>query len=150
MWPDSVAVLARVGSAIPIGKPRQTTCRAGEDPEFPGMEKDDWRGVEILPIPQTSRTGNDASNDEQERQMFKNAWLEDDGESPEGLAAVWTVELSYSANPSDITVEAGARVPDATAACWSPLWLSNGLTLVLPVGEERPISRGGGGGNETN
>jgi hypothetical protein len=118
-WKDSIPVLARCGSAVPVGKNRPTA--SVEDAEFPGMDKDDWRGVEIFPPP-------NSSNDF----VFENSWLEDDGISCEAPADRCEVRLSYKADTA-IALEATLH------GKWKPLWLPHGLDIILPVGEERTV-----------
>lgn len=130
-WFTSIPVLARCGSAVPVGKNRPTTCRVdneAEQEEFPGTERDDWRGVEIYPPPAIA----------QGTTTFRNTWLEDDGISSEAKAEIVEVEISYAVGGGNaIVVE--VQVIGAKDGHWRPLWLSNGVDVILPVGEEREI-----------
>lgn len=134
IWYTSIPVLARCGAAIPVGKNRPTTCRVGdktEQEEFPNVEKDDWRAVEIYPPPVSSTADAQA-------QSFVNTWLEDDGISSEAKAEMCEIWISYTVAgvpDSDIVVELRADKKGQ----WEPLWLANGVDIILPVGEERDI-----------
>ena len=134
-WYTSVPVLARVGSAIPIGKSVPTTCLADEDPEFPGMERDDWRGVEIFPPPLSDSPESRAREADPETRWFENSWLEDDGISPAPKADACKIDFAYAAMATNITV----RVKLTKEGGFEPLWAKNDLSIVLPVGEDRPI-----------
>jgi Glycosyl hydrolases family 31 len=140
IWHDSIAVIARVGSVVPVGRPKPTTCLAEDDPEFPGMAKDDWRGVEIFPPP-VRRDGVSSQNGHVTTSWtFNNTWLEDDGVSAEDLTSICNVDLSYTVaadQESDITVR--VEVVVKPGASWRPLWLANGLDVILPVGEQRSV-----------
>ncbi|KAI0167565.1 family 31 glycosyl hydrolase [Pestalotiopsis sp. NC0098] len=135
-WHSSIPVIARIGSAIPIGKTMPTTCLAGEDAEFPNLAKDDWRGVEIFPPPSPrhaeSKVGVSSIEDEQ---WFTNDWLEDDGISPEAKADLFKVTISYSAATESIQV----KVTYDQDGTFEPLWRKNDLHIVLPVDEERVV-----------
>lgn len=140
-WHSSIPVIARIGSAIPIGKTDPTTCIASENAEFPNLAKDDWRGVEIFPPPTThhasieSEKSNDKSSTSAQEQWFTNDWLEDDGISPEAKADIFSVTIAYAAAAQSIQVKATYSRHGA----FEPLWVMGGLNIVLPVGEERVI-----------
>lgn len=140
-WHSSIPVIARIGSAIPIGKTDPTTCVAGENAEFPNLAKDDWRGVEIFPPPTThhasieSEKSNNKSSTSAQEQWFTNDWLEDDGISPEAKADLFSVTIAYAAPAQSIQVKATYKKHGA----FEPLWLGGGLNIVLPVGEERVV-----------
>ncbi|KAI1339685.1 glycoside hydrolase family 31 protein [Xylariaceae sp. FL0016] len=142
-WHDSIPVLARIGAAVPVGKNMPTTCLATDDPEFPNLAKDDWRGVEIFPPPveefphwpadaQSAKLGGRSD----ESHWFRNTWLEDDGASPEEKADLFRMTLDYRTSENEIYVKLGAK----KEGDFEPLWLSNGLTVILPVGDERKVT----------
>lgn len=149
-WHSSIPVLARIGSAIPTGKSKPTTSVAAEDPEFPGMEKDDYRGVEIFPPPLAqyphcppSENGDETTvSANAETKSFHNTWLEDDGTSPVEKADACEVSITYSVVSDAIHV----KVATKKEGQFEPLWLKNGVTVVLPVGEERAVESEVGGG----
>lgn len=146
-WHSSIPVIARVGSAIPVAKGRPTTGFAGERDRLPSLEEDDWRGVEIFPppLPVESTNGtklhtNDTNGTTGHTtdHMFENTWLEDDGISPEAEAEICEVRVVYSVGSGAkdaITVSFEAK-PQGK---WTPMWLSNGVNVILPVGEERLV-----------
>lgn len=152
-WHTSIPLLARVGSAIPVGRPWPTTVRRTADPEFPGDKPDDWRGVEIFPPPvylepddrerSAVCAGNepDKYNGEDESHgWFESTWLEDDGESNAALApaTLWTFTIRYRIGPpclDDYHGQGGSIVaeviavcptsqPDAPSSGWRPPWLA--------------------------
>lgn len=140
--PNHIPVLARAGSAVPVGKNRHTTSSPGSNPEFPGEEKDDWRGVEIYPPSpgQTYSLDNNAR-----KAVFETTWHEDDGTSAAHIADAqrctitleYTVDLHSDKAGVDVkcTIKgAGHREKGGTGLTWQPLWLDNGLDVVLPKG----------------
>ncbi|KAI8962110.1 glycoside hydrolase family 31 protein [Daldinia sp. FL1419] len=141
-WYSSIPVLARIGSVIPIGKPRPTTCLAEEDLEFPGLEKDDYRAVEIFPPPLTQYphwpTGDEfpapVSTPEDET-LFHDYWLEDNGVSTAENLKLMDINISYGVLNNTIIVRAKSLMMNQ----FEPLWLKKGIILVLPVGEERVV-----------
>jgi alpha-glucosidase (family GH31 glycosyl hydrolase) len=136
-WQTSIPVLARCGSAVPVGKNRPTSCLAedkDEQQEFPNMEKDDWRGVEIYPPP-VSRYADMKST------TFRSTWLEDDGISSEAKADLFEVTISYTVGEDAIDVE----VHTSKRGKWEPLWLPHGVDIILPVGEQRDVKTAGAG-----
>ncbi|KAI8631888.1 glycoside hydrolase family 31 protein [Xylariaceae sp. FL1651] len=144
-WNQSIPVLARIGSMIPIGKTKPTTCVADPDPEFPNMEKDDWRGIEIFPPPLDefphwpADSPSTKLNIGDQIETFTNAWFEDDGFSIQGKADMCRIDVTYHVSKNDIAVEAEL----AKDGSFEPLWVSSGLTVVLPVGEERDVKAHG-------
>ncbi|KAI1372193.1 glycoside hydrolase family 31 protein [Hypoxylon crocopeplum] len=141
-WHSSIPVLARIGSAVPTGKTKPTTCVAEDDAEFPGMEKDDYRGVEIFPPPvaqfphwpdgdeHSTPVGGHAGTE-----WFHNTWLEDDGIGPAEKADTCKISIAYGVSDGGILV----KVELEKEGQFEPLWLKNGVTVVLPVGEERAV-----------
>lgn len=145
--PNHIPVLARVGGAVPVGKNRHTTSSPSVNPEFPNEEKDDWRGVEIYPplSDQNSPKGSSPC-----KFAFETTWHEDDGVSAPDIADVQrcTITLEYivgigldskESGNSDINVKCtirgtGQRENGGTGSRWQPLWLDNGLDVVLPIG----------------
>lgn len=146
-WHSHIPVLARIGSAIPVGKPRPTTCLDDGDPGFPNMEKDDWRGVEIFPPPvaygyempdgtkAVSNGDATAPSSREKIQWFNNHWFEDDGISCEAKADLCVATIVYGVTATDIQV----RVTIVKMGSYEPLWLKNGVSVILPVGEERDV-----------
>ncbi|KAK7966671.1 Neutral alpha-glucosidase C [Apiospora aurea] len=156
-WYTSIPVLARVGSAIPVGKPIPTTCVAGDDPEFPNIAKDDWRGVEIFPSPVVhdanlpgdapATTASNGDGTYANTQSFTNQWFEDDGASRVEKSDLCTFEIKYStSSPDEIQVGVSMK----KQGDFEPLWVKNGITVVLPVGEERTVRVGDAAAGEVS
>lgn len=153
--PNHIPVLARVGSAVPVGKNRHTTSSPAENPEFPHEEKDDWRGVEIYPPP--ADTGRPTSSLPR-KAVFETTWHEDDGTSAAHVADVQrcTITLEYTvslgsdkSSADDAGIEArctikgsGQRENGGTGLTWQPLWLNNGLDIVVPPGVATKVTGG--------
>ncbi|WQF85263.1 Putative glycoside hydrolase family 31, galactose mutarotase-like domain superfamily [Colletotrichum destructivum] len=152
-WYTCIPVLARVGAAVPVGRPLDTTSRAETDPEFPNQAKDDWRGVEIFPPPALRGSaaaaaavgGSDAESgaDDVKGVVFEDSWYEDDGISRE-VAAEYKFSIRYEIVDGRISVEVKGVVTEGSREGWSPLWLEKGVDVVLPVGEERSVVTQGG------
>ncbi len=134
-YEKSIPILARIGSAIPVGKSTPTTCFAEEDAEFPEMDKDDWRAVEIFPPPVTLADGTDTTGTEFETKWYQNSWLEDDGISSAEKADAFLSTISYAA-ATGIKI----KIELKKEGKFEPLWVKNGLNVVLPVGEERRVT----------
>lgn len=124
-WKDSIPVLARIGGAVPVGKPKQTVA-PGDKENKAGLEEDDYRGVEIFPSPEDRSTG----------EVFTTSWMEDDG-----ISTVETVEkhmakftISYSAIAKEVRVSVKAET-----TTFEPPWCKNGLEIILPVGDNGPV-----------
>ncbi|KAJ0108822.1 hypothetical protein J7T55_011313 [Diaporthe amygdali] len=161
--PNHIPVLARVGSAIPVGKNRHTTSSPYEDPEFPHEDKDDWRGVEIYP-PLVGSPNSDGAEEDQfgfstpRKVAFETTWHEDDGISASHIADVqrctltleYTVSIGFSkekTNEAGIEVKCtirgtSQREKGGTGLKWQPLWLDNGIDVVLPVGVASKVTSG--------
>jgi hypothetical protein len=157
-WHSSIPVLARCGAAVPVGKRRPTTCVAAPDPEFPGLERDDWRGVEIFPPPilaaarhhgRSSSPGSDAASVASSSSSssaagdagsapttFVSTWLEDDGASSRAGAEMAAVRVAYSAVG---TTMLDVKVLVTREGAWEPLWLAGGVDVIMPVGDERTV-----------
>lgn len=150
-WHSSIPVLARIGAAVPVGKPVPTTCVAAADPEFPNLAKDDWRGLEIFPPPtvrdpnlpsaSASASASADSSSTATPTVFTSEWLEDDGISPAEQADLCNFTVTYAATGDAIEV----GVAMARHGAFEPLWVPHGITVILPVGEERPVVGAKGG-----
>ncbi|KAG4221862.1 hypothetical protein PC116_g29662 [Phytophthora cactorum] len=106
------------------------------------MEKDDYRGVEIFPPPLARYPHWPKGNEPlppgstlAEVRWFHNTWLEDDGESLADKPTLCEVSIAYGVCCDHIY----AKVELKNHSKFEPLWVENGLMLVLPVGEERPV-----------
>jgi alpha-glucosidase (family GH31 glycosyl hydrolase) len=126
-WKSSIPVLARIGGAVQVGKNKQVVA-PGDKLNEANLSEDDWRGVEIFPPPENSADGT----------VFSNNWLEDDGFSPPP-AKVGRFELKYSATHQEIQVVVAMDI-----SAFRPPWVEKGLTIILPVGDSRPVVSGDG------
>ena len=116
---SNIAVLARVGAVVPVGRPLATTASPDLEPNLP---LDDWRGVEIFPPP--------ASHSVRGR-VYVGRWREDDGISRNSEPSEF--EISYEADEHDIRVCA-TIVRQGVEVHWGQtLW------IIVPVGEQRRV-----------
>ncbi|KAH7067733.1 alpha-glucosidase-like protein [Paraphoma chrysanthemicola] len=119
-WTESIPVLAKVGSAVPVGRNEQVLA-VGDRSNPANLPLDDFRAVEIFP-PKGSSNG----------EIFANTWSEDDGVSPPP-ARISVFVLNYQSTEAEVSVEFSEQLqPDFT-----PHWDS--LTIILPVGDERKV-----------
>ncbi|KAF9871331.1 neutral alpha-glucosidase ab precursor [Colletotrichum karsti] len=143
-WYNSIPVIAKIGAAIPVGKPLPTTSQKEEDPEFPGQAKDDWRGLEIFPPPvlrgsAASGTVEQVSSDDVKGVVFEDAWFEDDGISRD-VPAEYKFTVKYEVVDGErISVEVRGAVTEGDKNAWKPLWADGGINVILPVGEDRTV-----------
>lgn len=119
-WDESIPVLAKVGTAIPVGRPEQTLA-VGDKLNPASLPADDYRAVEIFP-PKGSSNG----------RMFKTTWYEDDGISPPP-ASISTFILRYATTEDTVEVELEKKLQPA----FEPAWRD--LVVVLPVGDQRRV-----------
>ncbi|KZO97413.1 glycoside hydrolase family 31 protein [Calocera viscosa TUFC12733] len=139
---EHIAVFARVGSVIPLGKDKVTvTSREGIDrvgrsgvkavlddelgaDGLPGLVGvDDWRGVELYPPP--------ASASEVEKvKRYSWEWTEDDGESLHPEPTKITVEYWVEFGQVVVSAERGEG--------WKVAW-GDTLWVTLPRGDDRPV-----------
>ena len=129
-WKNSIPVLARVGGAVPVGKPEQTVA-PGDQVNEANLPADDYRGVEIFPSPEDRSDGS----------VYETSWMEDDGISIAEVAERQMAKfiIRYSATPKEISVSF-----DVEKTSFEPPWLENGLTIILPVGDKRQVVGGEG------
>lgn len=119
-WNESIPILAKVGTAIPIGRPEQTLS-TGDKSNPANLPADDYRAVEVFP-PRDSSKG----------RIFKTTWYEDDGVSPPP-ARISTFELRYASTTDTIEVEVEKRLQPG----FEPAWTN--LVIVLPAGDQRRV-----------
>ncbi|KZV98128.1 neutral alpha-glucosidase, partial [Exidia glandulosa HHB12029] len=116
-WRDSIPVLVKVGSAIPVGKNVQVLSQG--DVENPaGLSSDDFRAVEIFP----ARSDMD---------WQETTWYEDDGVSKDGPISAFV--FRYCATASAITIDFEARLVSPFRPSWSQ------LSVILPAGDTRSV-----------
>ncbi|KAF2194412.1 glycoside hydrolase family 31 protein [Zopfia rhizophila CBS 207.26] len=123
-WQESIPVLARVGGAVPVGKPYQTLS-VGEDTNPANLPLDDYRAVEIFP-PAASSNGRE----------YVNIWYEDDGISPPP-AKISSFTIRYSCDENSVSVTYEEGLCDGFVPAW------NSLVVILPNGDNRPVSFSG-------
>jgi alpha-glucosidase (family GH31 glycosyl hydrolase) len=122
-WQTSIPVLAKIGGAIPIGKPAATASPLEQKAEFPSLVADDYRAVEIFP-PKRSSNG----------RLWKNTWYEDDGLSARPNISSFTI--SYSSTVSNVVVTFEKNIQKDGG--YIPLWKE--LFIILPVFDERVVT----------
>ncbi|KAF2733368.1 neutral alpha-glucosidase ab precursor [Polyplosphaeria fusca] len=119
-WNESIPVLAKVGSAVPIGLAQQTLA-VGDTENPANLPQDHYRGVEIFPPKGTSNG-----------KQYTNTWYEDDGVSPPpAKISVFTVK--YSCDEQVVNVEYEEKLQEGFQPAWK------GLTVVLPIGDGRSV-----------
>lgn len=121
-WQSSIPVLAKIGGAIPVGKPVVTSSPLDNENEFPSLAPDDYRGVEIFPPKGTSNG-----------YVWKNIWYEDDGLSARPKISIFTISYSSTETKVVVTFEKDIQKDGG----FVPLWKE--LRIILPVGDERNI-----------
>ncbi len=123
-WQDSIPLLAKVGGGIAVGKGVQT--RSTGDNRFPSknVEEDDYRAVEIFPPRDISEGWASAS---------AYTWYEDDGISRSPQISGYDVH--YGIQDSKIWI----RFVKHIGSTYVPAWEKNGLHIILPVGDDRPV-----------
>ncbi|KOS17137.1 Alpha-glucosidase 2 [Escovopsis weberi] len=126
-----VPVLARVGTALPIGRDVQVLS-AGEKENLASLPLDDYRAVEIFPPPATWAKCRG-------QKWYEFTWYEDDGVSPAGKNAVSEYTIGYSASSSEIKVKFRRHEASGFRALWRD------LVVVLPPGDVRTVSGVDGG-----
>jgi len=126
-WQTSVPILAKIGGAVPVGKPAATSSPLDDKLEFPSLVPDDYRGVEIFP-PKGSSDG----------YSWSNTWYEDDGVSSK--PSISTFMISYSSTETDVLVKFEKDIEKEGG--YVPMWKD--LTIILPVRDERMVTLGDG------
>ncbi|RMZ67857.1 neutral alpha-glucosidase ab precursor [Pyrenophora seminiperda CCB06] len=120
-WTASIPVLAKVGSAIPVGKSVQVLSQ-GETTNPANLSLDDYRGVEIFP-PKGESGG----------KVYATTWYEDDGVSPPAAKiSVFTIKYQTTEKEVQVTYE------EKLQAGFSPAWKE--LYVILPRGDERTVT----------
>ncbi|CAO2651708.1 Nn.00g042780.m01.CDS01 [Neocucurbitaria sp. VM-36] len=123
-WTNSIPVLARVGSAIPVGRAEQVLS-VGDTSNPANLPLDDYRAVEIFP-PKGSSDG----------KTFNNTWFEDDGVSP-APARISTFRLDYSTTDGEVQVSFSQQLQPGFKPHWSV------LDVILPAGDDREVRLNG-------
>tara|TARA_R110002003_G_scaffold40_3_gene2581 strand:- start:6588 stop:8864 length:2277 start_codon:yes stop_codon:yes gene_type:complete len=123
-WTQSIPVLAKVGSAIPIGRNEQVLA-VGDTSNPANLPLDDYRAVEIF-TPKGSSNG----------EIFTNTWYEDDGVSPPP-AKISVFVLKYQTTKDEVLVQ----YEEQLQADFTPHWKD--LTIILPPGDGRTLKMNG-------
>jgi len=119
-WTASIPVLAKVGTAIPVGRPAPVLS-AGETTNPANLPLDDYRGVELFP-PRGSSHGT----------VFANTWYEDDGVAPPP-ACIAVFQVNYQTTDEHVLVEFSKTLHPAFEPAWSC------LEIILPAGDGRGV-----------
>ncbi|KAL1796768.1 hypothetical protein ACET3X_005308 [Alternaria dauci] len=119
-WKSSIPVLAKVGTAIPVGRAEQVLS-VGEITNPANLPQDDYRAVEIFP-PKASSKGKE----------YTSVWYEDDGVSPPpAKISVFTVK--YETTETQVLVQYEEKLQEG----FSPHWKE--LEIILPRGDTRSV-----------
>ncbi|OAA66278.1 neutral alpha-glucosidase ab precursor [Cordyceps fumosorosea ARSEF 2679] len=118
-----IAVMAKVGAAIPTGRDVQVLS-PGEKDNVAGLPLDDLRAVEIFP-PQAGSSSGDG--------WYETTWHEDDGVSPVARNRISSYTISYSATEDAVKVKFSRDEDSGFTAPWRT------LVVVLPVGDVREV-----------
>lgn len=119
-----IPVLAKVGSAIPIGRDAQVLS-PGEKENVANLPLDDYRGVEIFPP--LKGKGVDG-------RWYKTTWYEDDGVSTVRKNRVSSYTIAYRVQGSVVEVTFARDESFGFVAPWKS------LTIILPVGDMRDLT----------
>ncbi|EMD85679.1 glycoside hydrolase family 31 protein [Bipolaris maydis ATCC 48331] len=123
-WTESIPVLAKVGSAIPVGRAEQVLS-VGEKSNPANLARDDYRAVEVFP-PKASLNG----------KVYTTTWYEDDGVSPPP-AKISVFVVKYEASESEVSVSYEEKLQEGFEPAWSS------LEIILPRGDSRSVSFNG-------
>jgi hypothetical protein len=119
-WESSIPVLAKVGSAIPVGRAEQVLS-VGETSNPANLPHDDYRAVEIFP-PKASSKGKE----------YESVWFEDDGVSPPpAKISVFTVK--YETTETQVLVQYEEKLQEGFRPHWEE------LEIILPRGDTRSV-----------
>jgi hypothetical protein len=153
---DGAPVLAREGSAVPVGRPGRTLGPGEGGPGDGGggggavrLPPDDYRAVELYPPPPGPEGedggGEAAAEDEEAGRWFATTWREDDGRGPDHARGVLACTVAYLCQRARIIL----RYSEAREACcdecpdgvpdegFAPAWTE--LVVVLPPREARAV-----------
>ncbi|KAL7808766.1 glycoside hydrolase family 31 protein [Trichoderma aethiopicum] len=117
-----IPVLARVGTAIPVGRDLQVLS-PGEKENVADLPLDDYRAVEIFPPRQGSRSA----------KTYEAVWYEDDGVSAVARNRISKYSIVYSVEGAEIRVKFSRDETSGYVAPWRR------LVVVLPPGDARQV-----------
>lgn len=121
-WKESIPLLVRIGSGIPVGKSVQTRSPGDDRFPSPNAVEDDYRAVEIFPPKGVSK------------QSYVYEWFEDDGISQKPEISKFVIK--YSSTDEEVLVRFEKE------GKYSPVWKE--LSVILPVGDKRKLLFGEG------
>ncbi|KAL7915473.1 glycoside hydrolase family 31 protein [Trichoderma velutinum] len=116
-----IPVLAKVGTAIPIGRDVQVLS-PGEKENVANLPLDDYRAIEIFPPRQGSSS-----------KRYETVWYEDDGVSAVAKNKISKYSIAYSVEGSEIKVQFSRDEISGYVAPWKT------LVVVLPPGDARTV-----------
>lgn len=116
-----IPVLAKVGSAIPIGRDVQVLS-PGEKENVANLPLDDFRAVEIFP-----------PKGEFQGKKYTTTWFEDDGVSVVTKNKVSSYTISYNTTESEVVITFSKDESSGFAAPWKT------LVVILPPGDLRVV-----------
>lgn len=116
-----IPVLAKVGTAIPVGRDVQVLS-PGEKENVADLPLDDYRAVEIFPP-----RGKGAKD------SYVTKWFEDDGVSTAPKAKISKFTISYSSTESQVAVKLARDEVSGFVAPWKT------LGVILPAGDLRTV-----------
>ncbi|KAI5460398.1 glycosyl hydrolases family 31-domain-containing protein [Mariannaea sp. PMI_226] len=117
-----IPVLAKVGSAIPVGRDVQVLS-PGESENPAELPQDDFRAVEVFPPSSGNSSG----------KWYTNTWYEDDGVSAASKNKISKYTLSFQAKASEMVVDLKRDESTGFKAPWKK------LIVILPAGDERVV-----------
>ncbi|KAF2756558.1 neutral alpha-glucosidase ab [Pseudovirgaria hyperparasitica] len=119
-WEKSIPVLARVGAAIPIGKPVQVLS-VGDKENTANLSVDDYRGIEIFPDTEYFET-----------EWMNNVWYEDDGVSrTDNTISEFAISYRWTSQEVEIQYE------EKLKGGYQPPWRT--LSIILPLNDRRTV-----------
>ncbi|KAK4082742.1 CAZyme family GH31 [Trichoderma aggressivum f. europaeum] len=116
-----IPVLAKVGTAIPVGRDVQVLS-PGEKENVANLPLDDYRAIEIFPPRQGSSS-----------KRYETVWYEDDGVSAVAKNKISKYSIAYSVKGSEIEVQFSRDETSGYVAPWKT------LVVVLPPGDARAV-----------
>ncbi|KAL6835456.1 glycoside hydrolase family 31 protein [Trichoderma afarasin] len=116
-----IPVLAKVGTAIPVGRDVQVLS-PGEKENVANLPLDDYRAIEIFPPRQGSSS-----------KRYETVWYEDDGLSAVAKNKISKYSIAYSVEGSEVKVQFSRDETSGYVAPWKT------LVVVLPPGDARVV-----------
>ncbi|KAL3420959.1 Neutral alpha-glucosidase AB [Phlyctema vagabunda] len=119
-WKDSIPLLAKVGSAIPIGKDVQSRAPGDHTKVAPHLAEDDYRAIEIFPPHGSSG-----------EKVYSNTWYEDDGIDAKPEISNFTV--AYKSTETAVEVDVSSGPLNGYVPAWKD------IHIILPINDTRMI-----------